>query len=200
MPTNLGPKRRVDLGPTGHMVRANIQRIRKSQRLTHADVVQRMASHGYSMPRTALSEIESGGRRVSVDDLMALAVSLGVNPDALLFPPVYGEDRHQITGLAADAESHFLWSWAEGLLPLLNWDEEGTAAAVFRQYARPTGYPPVVGVDETNVETLENLAREMRATVEDMKAQAERLIQQTRDEAVQTDVAGLLFRRPDGND
>lgn len=69
------------------------------------------------MPRTALSEIENGGRRVNVDDLMALAIALGANPNALLFPLEAGTTPIEITG-ADDLEFNRLWRWAEGTQPL----------------------------------------------------------------------------------
>jgi transcriptional regulator with XRE-family HTH domain len=38
------------------------------------------------MSKVTLSQIETGGRRVDVDDLVAIAYVLNVNPITLLFP------------------------------------------------------------------------------------------------------------------
>jgi transcriptional regulator with XRE-family HTH domain len=107
------PKRQVDLGATGEYVRRNIQRFRKRQGLTHTDVVERMKNNGYGVPRTAMSEIENGGRRVSVDDLMALAVALDVPPNALLLPLEDSAEDLQATG-ARGIPLEDLWTWANG--------------------------------------------------------------------------------------
>lgn len=95
------PKRQVSLGPTGEHVRRNVQRARKGRGLTHAQVVERMAENGVSMPRTALSEIENGGRRVDVDDLTALSAALDVPVLALLFDV---EDLNALSSLGTQAD------------------------------------------------------------------------------------------------
>jgi transcriptional regulator with XRE-family HTH domain len=82
---------------------------------------RRLDEAGRPIPALGLRRIENGERRVDVDDLAALAFALGVNPNALLFPPVnssfYGVS---ITGLrrpGTDAAS--MWQWANGERPIL---------------------------------------------------------------------------------
>jgi transcriptional regulator with XRE-family HTH domain len=113
------PKRRVSLGPTGERVRQNVQQFRKHRRLTHAGVVERLKLLGYSIPRTGLSEIENGGRRVTVDDLMALAVALDVTPNDLLLPLQISQEPVEVTALGT-VDPKDLWRWADGVdaLPL----------------------------------------------------------------------------------
>jgi transcriptional regulator with XRE-family HTH domain len=116
MPTNRTPKRLVSQGPTGDTVRQNISRIRKESGITSERLVQAMGELGYNMPRTAISEIENGGRRVSVDDLMALAVALNVNPNALLLPHYSGdvEMGHELTAVPDTVTGEEAWAWADG--------------------------------------------------------------------------------------
>ncbi|NKU56467.1 helix-turn-helix domain-containing protein [Rhodococcus hoagii] len=78
--------RRVEIGPTGEAVRANIATIRRERGLTLRDLSDLMAEGGRLMAHNTLSEIERGARRVDVDDLMAIAVALDVPPNALLLP------------------------------------------------------------------------------------------------------------------
>lgn len=108
------PKRRVALGPTGERVRQNVQEFRKFRRLTHADIVQRLKALGYSMPRTGLSELENGGRRVTVDDLMALAVALDVTPNDLLLPWDDSQGPEEVTALGL-VNPKDVWRWADGI-------------------------------------------------------------------------------------
>jgi transcriptional regulator with XRE-family HTH domain len=96
-----------------------VQHFRKYRRLTHAGVVERLKLLGYSMPRTGLSEIENGGRRVTVDDLMALAVALDVTPNDLLLPLYISQEPVEVTALGS-VDPKDLWRWADGVdgLPL----------------------------------------------------------------------------------
>jgi transcriptional regulator with XRE-family HTH domain len=116
MPTKGTPKRLVSQGPTGDTVRQNIARLRKASGITSERLVQAMAECGYNMPRTAISEIENGGRRVTVDDLMALAIALNVNPNALLLPNYSGDAdvSYDVTAMPNGTTGTDIWEWADG--------------------------------------------------------------------------------------
>lgn len=122
--------RRVELGPTGHTVRENVARYRRALGLTLRDVAERLSEAGRPLAHTSVSDIENGSRRVDVDDLLALAFVLEVNPHALLMPPLDVKDGKPgvatVTGLGeVDGES--LWEWADGARPLHNPDEDPRA-------------------------------------------------------------------------
>lgn len=117
------------------MVRQNVSRIRKAFGLTSERLVQTMSERGYNMPRTAISEIENGGRRVSVDDLMALAVALGVPPNSLLLPHADPAPAPAATA-AGEAGFQDLWAWADGNGPLRS-DETAAEGMRLRDLARP---------------------------------------------------------------
>ncbi|MBV2364277.1 hypothetical protein [Streptomonospora nanhaiensis] len=55
-------------------------------------------------------------RRVDVDELVVLAVALGVNPSALLLPPTLAGDA-ELTGCPS-VPSSAAWAWADGAAPL----------------------------------------------------------------------------------
>jgi transcriptional regulator with XRE-family HTH domain len=75
--------RRVELGPTGQTVRANVAAIRKRRGLTLRDLSEKMPSD-HPLSHTTISEIERGARRVDVDDLWTLAVALQTTPYDLM--------------------------------------------------------------------------------------------------------------------
>jgi transcriptional regulator with XRE-family HTH domain len=75
------------VGPHGRTVAANIHRLRQARGLTQHATVTALAAAGRPIPRSALSDIELGVRRVDIDDLHALAVVLGVSPLRLLTAP-----------------------------------------------------------------------------------------------------------------
>ncbi len=107
--------KRNPLGPTGHTVRLNIARLRGG--MQYKQLSEKLAEIGRPIPPLGLRRIEDGERRVDVDDLVALAVALDVNPAALLLP---SEDRGvpvEVTGVGS-IEFKELWRWSDGVKAL----------------------------------------------------------------------------------
>ncbi|HEX6076350.1 MAG TPA: helix-turn-helix transcriptional regulator [Micromonosporaceae bacterium] len=126
------------LGPTGHTVRENIERLRKQSRMSYRELSEALAASGRRIPPLGLSRIEGGTRRVDADDLVALAVVFGVNPNALLLPHTATGDV-EITGYGR-VWAWKAWWWAEGRSPLVvPDDDDGTATVQFQTLARPKG-------------------------------------------------------------
>lgn len=73
------PVRRVTLGRTGEVVRANIRECRLKRNLTQAELAV-----AAEMPTQSITEIENGARRVNVDDLVDIARALRVSTQRLL--------------------------------------------------------------------------------------------------------------------
>ncbi|QFS93782.1 hypothetical protein FIV07_23750 [Mycobacterium sp. THAF192] len=111
-------RRKNPLGPTGATVAANVKRLRTKHGLAFTELSARLADLGRPIPPLGLRKIESQDRRVDADDLMALAVALGANPNALLFPPS-ASGRHILTLTAAGMKTaNTAWDWANGKAPL----------------------------------------------------------------------------------
>lgn len=143
-------KRRVELGSTGDEVRANLRRLRDRAGYSLQDLSERLTEAGRPLSGNTLSEIELGARRVDVDDLAALAVALGVMPNALLLRnSARRGETTQITG-AGEVDALRAWDWADGIRPLpvalstpanaelLNESEHDL---LFQMNARPPGRP-----------------------------------------------------------
>jgi transcriptional regulator with XRE-family HTH domain len=73
------PVRRVSLGSTGELVKANIRECRIKRELTQAELAE-----AAGLPSQSITEIENGARRVNVDDLVAISSALGVSNARLL--------------------------------------------------------------------------------------------------------------------
>ncbi len=74
---------------------------------------------GREIPPLGLRRIESGERRVDADDLVALAVALGVTPITLLMPYTATEDtRVEVTGLSEPVRDTTLWHWLQARVPI----------------------------------------------------------------------------------
>ncbi len=60
-------------GAVAVRVAANLRALRKSRGMSTYDVAARLADIGWSIQQTGVARIETGQRRVDVDDLVALA-------------------------------------------------------------------------------------------------------------------------------
>jgi transcriptional regulator with XRE-family HTH domain len=85
---------RGPLGPAGNNVRRNIRRLREQRHWSYREVEERLARIGRAIPVLAQSAIDTGERRVDVDDLVALAAVFGLTPGKLLEPPEDCETCH----------------------------------------------------------------------------------------------------------
>lgn len=102
-----------EIGPTAQTVAANVQRLRTDQNLNYTQLSERLQEiAGWSINAVGIRRIESGERRVTPDDLMALARALGVWPITLLMPATgTGEDAVIATGLPRPVTAEELWNW-----------------------------------------------------------------------------------------
>ncbi len=99
-------------GPTSNTVKANITAVREAQNLNYTQVSERLATFGWTISAVGFRRIESGERRVDVDDLTAIALALGVTPITLLMPQTEApEDQAVLTGLVDSIPSGALWGW-----------------------------------------------------------------------------------------
>jgi transcriptional regulator with XRE-family HTH domain len=147
MPSDEERTPRVPQGPIGAYVIRNLEQLRKARRLSYQDLARRLEEVGRPIPALGLSRIEKGTRRVDADDLVGLALALGVNPNALLLPrdtePESAvELTEKVPALAKDA-----WSWAESrwVLPVAGPGSRSTMdlhiAVDFFAHARPSWAP-----------------------------------------------------------
>jgi transcriptional regulator with XRE-family HTH domain len=103
-----------------------------------SELSHRMGKAGRPILPSGLSKIEQGDRSVDVDDLMALAVALGVSPNRLLLTE-QARDDHEIAVTEHVSQSERdAWRWASGERPL---QERGSfhlrAEAEFPRVNRP---------------------------------------------------------------
>lgn len=123
-------------------MRANIKRVRGG--MQYKELSERLGDLGNPIPPLGLRRIENGERRVTVDDLCALAVALDVSPLTLLLPADgsrYAASR--LTGVTGREVSHNTqWLWGLGEEPLelpklgMGPDAE-REKALFRARSRP---------------------------------------------------------------
>ena len=80
--------RKIEQGPIGHQVAAQIRWQRERRNLSLQQLSERLTVVGRPILPSGISKIEQGARRVDVDDLVALADALGTAPGALLQGPL----------------------------------------------------------------------------------------------------------------
>jgi hypothetical protein len=106
--------RKVQRDPTSERVARNIAELRKARGgLTLRDLNIRLREVGRPILPSGLHKIESGDRRVDVDDLVALAVALDVTPTRLLMPATATRKQVQLTSKVRGSE-RTVWAWAAG--------------------------------------------------------------------------------------
>lgn len=157
----MGTKR--DRGPTAERVAANIKDVRLSRRvdgrqMTLDDVAARLRELGHPIIKTGLSKLESGERRVDVDDLVALAVALETNVNRLLLGADAKDD--DVIELAPNLSSTSMaaWRWAcgeysigAGKWPWAKFAEHGGNPSELRRFqeeARPHDPPLYLAPEE----------------------------------------------------
>ncbi|MFJ3617689.1 helix-turn-helix domain-containing protein [Streptomyces iakyrus] len=140
---------RIELGPTGRTVAANVKRLRESRGLTLRALSAALKERGRPLSADAINKIENGDgneprgiRRVDVDDLMALAVALDVSPLALLLP----HDARETTEITAAGQvaGREAWTWGRAFEPLgyrqiTDEDERTRALMAFHLASSPVG-------------------------------------------------------------
>jgi transcriptional regulator with XRE-family HTH domain len=65
---------------------ANLKQIRQERGVSYAELGRRLRALLHPILDTGIMKIEKGERRVDVDDLVALALALGVTPNRLILP------------------------------------------------------------------------------------------------------------------
>lgn len=156
---------RIELGPTGRTVAANVKRLRGERGMTLRALSAALREAGRPLSADALNKIENGAedtgpgkggepkpvRRVDVDDLMALAVVLDVPVITLLIPgSIRGSVR--LTG-GGEVAGSLAWRWAQGRVPLRHpaGADEGERRRQLAMYLM-TATPDGVGWDQTTQE------------------------------------------------
>jgi hypothetical protein len=131
------------LGPTGKTVAANVKRLRGGMQFK--ELAARLEEIGRPIPVLGLRRIEAEERRVDADDLVALAIVLGVSPVTLLMP--YTIDKTQpapLTGAYGPLTSERVWLWLQadvGLAFVPSSLESWWDNRLFRHNTRPPWEP-----------------------------------------------------------
>jgi transcriptional regulator with XRE-family HTH domain len=129
----------IQYGPTAAAVAANVARLRRARSWSIYNLAGALERAGRPITPSGVAKLEKEQRQVTVDDLAALAVVLGVSPAALLLPL---NDRPgarvEVTG-AGEVDASDAWDWAEGRRPLKPGSDEHTAELEFLVNGVPRG-------------------------------------------------------------
>lgn len=104
-------------GATGIRVGANVKTLREAAGLTFRALSERLAGLGRQMLPSGLHRLEQGRRRIDADELVALALALGVTPNRLLLPPDADGATVELTA-GVETRALYAWMWANGSAPL----------------------------------------------------------------------------------
>jgi transcriptional regulator with XRE-family HTH domain len=123
----MSPVKMNEIGPAGRNLIANVGRLRQERRMSLRGLSAAFTEAGRPILPIGLSRVETGQRRVDVDDLTVLARIFDVTPADLLAPPA-----------AAAAPDHPAICEAENLTARIRQllDADGDRALAGRQAAR----------------------------------------------------------------
>lgn len=142
-------------GATSDTVRANIAAVRNAQNLNYTQVSEQLAQLGRSISAVGVRRIESGERRVDVDDLTAIAVALGVSPASLLMPnleTVAKDDLVPITGWHKEISATVVWRWLAAEAPLVYGEDAWFIARALPSWEREERMRPIMFPGESQAD------------------------------------------------
>ena len=113
----------VEKGQVAQSVATNVKAVRERRGLSQQQLAARLGELGRPMQASAVAKIESGARRVDVDDLAALAVALNVAVARLLVPDC-GEEEPVFVVPAFSVPAYSAWDWATGERSLVGEDDD----------------------------------------------------------------------------
>lgn len=117
-------------GPIGHHVIANIEQLRQVRGLSYEALSRELGKIGWPINQVSLARMGRGERRAAADDVIAIALVLGVNPSALLLPRnVDRGDPVELTP-AISRQAWIAWEWMDGRVPMPGEDTKGDRLAV----------------------------------------------------------------------
>jgi transcriptional regulator with XRE-family HTH domain len=187
------PRPATQYGPTANALAENVRRLRERRGMTIYSLSGALDKAGRPITPSAVAKIERQQRQVTVDDLAALAVVLGVSPSALLLPLTDRVGQTiEVTG-AGSVDAVTAWDWAEGQRPLKPGRDEQTAELEFlvngvprnRRLLRQHPAGRALAALRSSVEALisrssyltdEGDAEEIHAAAEEAERNAHRLI------------------------
>lgn len=102
--------------PASAVAAERIRKARGERGLTQGDLADAVTELGHPMHQSAIAKIEAGQRKITLDDLLVLAVALDV-PPPLLFLPIDTEEDLALTPKKT-AYSWRVWEWLHGEEPL----------------------------------------------------------------------------------
>lgn len=106
------------IGPVGRAVVRNIEDLAEVRGLKLRGLSDALLAIGRKILPSVLHVLGQGRRRVDVDDLMALAVVLGVTPNSLLLPRDTPPDAEIELAPGVRHPAWAVWAWADGRRPL----------------------------------------------------------------------------------
>lgn len=110
-----------DIGKTGATVAENVKRLRGGH-TSLRELETKLEGLGVKISASGLQKIEAGTRRVDADEIVALAIALGVNPNSLLMPDDSSQNEvaEKITAAPENLSGEDAWAWANGYSRLRN--------------------------------------------------------------------------------
>jgi transcriptional regulator with XRE-family HTH domain len=121
---------------------ANLRQVRKARGMSTYGLAHELEAVGWPIGASGITRLETGERRASVDDLVALALCRNCSPNRLQFPEARGDLIPVVGGIKARDTD--VWAWVTGEKPLTvpgaGSELAGSELAVFKIQNQPHHY------------------------------------------------------------
>lgn len=149
-----------DVDPVARRVGENVAELRG--RLSQQELVNRLRVIGMPMLKTTLSKLENAERKITVGELVALAIALGVSPNRLLLTPAARSDSYcPLSPNDATIPEVIAWNWAAGEMPLAEQHAPGVPAQNIDEFRR-VNRPHAVSVVDTDTTAIDEEIEQYR--------------------------------------
>lgn len=105
------------------VVGRQVRRARELRRFSQDQLSRQLKDYGVDMGQATIARLESGERRITVDEALALAAALGVNP-VYLFSGDFTNEPVPVTPRLGHVAPPAVRSWFQGTQPLVGTDQQ----------------------------------------------------------------------------
>lgn len=190
--------------PYGEAIAAKLRALRVQRDLDQATLALRMKKLGYNWHRQTVGQVETGKRRVTVDELLGLCIALGASLPDTTAPLRNSADVSFPNGMTLPASLVSSMAGFGTSLPWLGWDDDGTPRL-----------PPVellqeIGKNDHTADVRDEMAGLHRSSfsldvspvdvVDSIIGTAHALLEEAEDEAARSRAAALIeeLESPEG--
>lgn len=105
-------------GAVAETAAKQVRAVRKERRMSQVELADRVSKLGVKLDQVMIARIESLGRKVCIEELVALSAALDVSPIQLLLPSTADADELVAISPKRTLPAGDAWDWMRAVRPL----------------------------------------------------------------------------------